>query len=315
LEELAGIRVSEKQVQLVTERVGRLLADERRRATEKYLRPRSASSNRPARPKSSGPDLLVISADGGRVQTRQEDPKEKWKEDKVAAVYEATPSPERPGEEYKGPPARNRSVTATMEDWSVLGDHASALAERRGYSRAKQKIFISDGAPSIATQRQRCFPDATFVLDWTHAVEHLHQTAQAALGAGEKAERWCEAQKERLWNGRVGLIIGEIARFSRKAGVPPRNAAETDRRRILATNVHYFTNNRDAMDYPRFRKNGWPIGSGIIESVIKQLGKRLKGSEKHWIIPGAEATLQVMTHLISEDGAWEDFWKRCPLAA
>ena len=67
--------------------------------------------------------------------------------------------------------------------------------------------------------------------------------------------------------------------------------------------------------HPTYRKNGWPIGPGIVESVIQQLGKRLKGAEKHWAVCGAEATLQVMAHLLSEDGSWNDFWKRCPLAA
>jgi hypothetical protein len=315
LEELAAIRISDKQVQLVTERVGRVLADERRRATDDYLRLRQAPSGRPSKSKPFGPALLVISMDGGRVQTRQDNPDDKWKEDKVAVVYEATPSPERPGEDYHGPTARNRCVSATMENWETLADHASALADRRGYATARQKLFLSDGAGSIASQRQRCFPDATFVLDLRHAQEHLHQTAQAALGAGAKAETWYEVQKERLWNGQTDLIIREIARFSRKAGQPPKRAPETDRRRILATNLHYFTTNRNALDYPRFRQNGWPIGSGIIESIIKQIGKRLKGSEKHWVISGAEATLQVMAHLISEDGSWHDFWKRCPLAA
>ena len=309
---LAGVRISPKEVQLITERIGRVLERERREGTDDYRRRRSGSGGGGRK---KGIPLLVTSLDGGRVQTRQDNPKEKWKEDKVAVVYEATPCPEVPGEEYHGPSARNRSVTATMAGWDALGDHASALADRRGYARALQKICISDGAASIASQRQRCFPDATFILDWTHAVEHLHQTAQAAFGTGPKAEPWYDRQKERLWNGHVQLIIAEIGRLARKAGPPPPRASETDHRRILATNLHYFKTNREGMDYPRFRKNGWPIGSGIVESTIKQLGKRLKGTEKHWEVSGAEATLQVMTHLISEDGSWDDFWCRCPMAA
>jgi len=314
MKRLANVTISVKEVQLITERVGAALEEERRRSTDEYLHP-PAGQRRADKPKGQGLALLVVTLDGGRVQTRQEDPKEKWKEDKVAVVYEATPSPERPGEEYKGPPARNRCVTATMEDWKALGDHASALADRRGYAAAVEKICLSDGAGSIASQRERCFPDATFVLDWTHAVEHLHQTAQAAFGADQKAKSWLERQKERLWNGHLTPLIAEIARLARLAGAPPKKAPETDRRRILAANVHYFTTNRAGMDYPTFRKKGWPIGSGIVESAVKQLGKRVKGTEKHWALCGAEHTLQVMAHLISEDGSWEDFWRRCPLAA
>ena len=104
LESLANMPVSDKQVQLHTERVGRVMEEERRQATDEYLRLRVAPSPsaRPAR--ETGPALLVISMDGGRVQTRQEDPKDKWKEDKVAVVYEAIPAPECPGVEYHGPP-------------------------------------------------------------------------------------------------------------------------------------------------------------------------------------------------------------------
>ena len=308
---LASVTMSAKEVQLITERVGRVLGEERHRATDAFLHSRKAV--RPAGKK--GPALLVVTLDGGRVQTRQDPPDEKWKEDKIGVVYEAVPCPERAGEEYQGPPPLRRSITGTMANWDALGDHLSALGDRLGYARAARKICLSDGAGSIASQRERCFPDATYILDHPHAVEHLHQSAQAAFGAGEKAEAWFERQKERLWKGQLAPLIEEIARLSRRAGPPPKNAPETDRRRILSANAHYFKTNRDGMDYPTFRKNGWPIGSGIVESVIKQLGKRLKGTEKHWALSGAEATLQVMAHLLSEDGSWNGFWKRCPMAA
>jgi hypothetical protein len=308
---LAGVRISAKQVQLVTERIGNLLHQERRQATDEYLHGSKAS----VRAREEVPALLVITLDGGRVQTRQEKPEERWKEDKIGVVYEAVPAPEQPGVDYAGPTPLRRSVTATMDFWKTLTDHLSALADRRGYARAFQKVCISDGAGSLASERERCFPDAAFILDWRHACDHLHQNAQAAFGPGPQASAWIDRQEDRLWNGQLTPLIREIARLSRRAGPPPKGAGETDRRRILANNLNYFKTNRRGMDYPTFRKNGWPIGSGIIESTVKQVGKRLKGTEKHWTLPGAEATLQVTTHLISEDGSWLDFWNRCPLAA
>ena len=312
LEALAGVTVSPKQVQLITERVGSILDRERQEKTDAFLKPRQGAAT-PVRKKA--PALLVLSLDGGRVQTRQEKPEEKWKENKISVVYEATPTPECPGQTYQGPPPQRRSVTATMAPWEALGDHLSALAHERGYAQALQKVCVADGAGAIASVRQRCFPDAAFVLDWSHAVEHLHQAGQAAFGAGAEAAAWIERQKDRLWNGRLAPLIGEIARLSRRAGKAPPRASDTDPRRILANNLHYFQCNRLGMDYPAFRKNGWPLGSGIIESTVKQIGKRLKGTEKHWSLSGAEAALQVTTHLIAEDGSWLLFWKRCPLAA
>ena len=310
LRSLAGLDISAKQVQLLTEHVGGLLCQERDKATVVFLAP----GRRPSPPKTPIP-LLVITADGGRVQTRQPSPDEKWKEDKLGVVYDALPSPERPGQDYEGPSPRTRSLVATMESWDKLGDHLSALADRRGYAHARQVMFVSDGATSIRSQRERGFPNAAFVLDWGHATEHIHQDAIAGFGTTPAAEHWYEAQKDRLWKGHLDRFFQELAALSKALGPPPKKPAAGDPRRILATDLDYFTTNRAGLDYPTFRKRGWPLGSGIVESTIKQVGKRVKGTEKHWSMAGVEETLQVVSHLIGNDGAWDAFWKRSPLTS
>jgi len=91
-----------------------------------------------------------------------------------------------------------------MDSWETLGDHLSTLADRRGYTHARDKVFVSDGATHIRSLRERCFPDADFILDWCHATEHLHQDALAGFGPGPAAEAWYERPKDRLWTGRLG---------------------------------------------------------------------------------------------------------------
>jgi len=257
---------------------------------------------------------MVIACDGGRVQTRHSEPTQRWKEDKVGVVYDAKPAPQQPGVKYHGPPPRTRSITATMDNWDGLGDHLSALANRRGYAYAKQKVFISDGASGIRSMRERCFPDAVFILDWAHAAQHLHACGLAGFGPGSKAQDWVERQKQRLWEGRIAALLGQLTRLAKQLGPPPPGAADNDPRRILANNVEYFRTNRPGLDYPTFRAKGWPLGSGIVESAIKVVGKRVKGTEKHWNLHGAERTLQVVTHLMSDDGSWEAFWQHAPEA-
>jgi hypothetical protein len=310
LNSLAGLSITAKQVQLLTERVGSIQARQRDAATESFLKLRLS----PAPPPDPIP-LLVVTADGGRVQTIQDDPDEKWKENKVGVAYDALPSPEQPGVEYRGPRPLTRSVVATMEPWEKLGDHLSALANHRGYAHARQKVFISDGANSIRSVREKSFPDAAFVLDWAHAAEHVHQTSQAAFGNSTQSEAWTERQKTRLWNGQLDLFLKDIRKLANKLGPPPPKANANDPRRILANQLDYFSTNRAGLDYPTFRKRGWPIGSGIIESTIKQLAKRVKGTEKHWTTTGAEQTLQVVAHILSEDQSWELFWKGYSCAA
>jgi len=55
------------------------------------------------------------------------------------------------------------------------------------------------------------------------------------------------------------------------------------------------------MDYARYRREGLPITSTLVESLIKQFNQRMKGTEKFWVDGGAEAVLQVRAALLSED--------------
>ena len=307
---LTSLRTTAKKIQLLTERVGAILARQRDAATASYM----ALEGRPEPPKATLP-LLVITADGGRIQTLQDSPDERWKEDKIGVVYDATPQPEDPHREYKGPAPIARSIVATMESWDRLGDHLSALADRRGYAGAVDKLFVSDGATHLRSLRERCFPDAQFILDWTHAGEHVQQDAIAGFGPGPKADAWAEAQKDRLWTGRLDRFFANLQSLGERSGPPPKKAAPSDPRRILATDLAYFRTNQAGLDYPTFRQHGWPTGSSIIESTVKQVGKRVKGTEKFWSLPGAEQTLQVVARLDSDDGSWDRFWQGHPLTS
>jgi hypothetical protein len=76
--------------------------------------------------------------------------------------------------------------------------------------------------------------------------------------------------------------------------------------RPLADVARYFTNNRDRTDYARYRREGLPITSSPMESLIKQINKRVQGTEMFWLQPaGAEAILQTRAASLSEDGRLE----------
>jgi hypothetical protein len=63
---------------------------------------------------------------------------------------------------------------------------------------------------------------------------------------------------------------------------------------VLAETLTYLQNNRSRMDYPRYRHEGLPVTSALIESLVKELNYRVKGSEKFWNDgPNGEAILQV----------------------
>ena len=62
------------------------------------------------------------------------------------------------------------------------------------------------------------------------------------------------------------------------------------------------------MRYDEYRRQGLPITSCHIESTIKQINRRVKGSEKFWS-SGAEALLQLAADHLSETTPLTPFWQ------
>ena len=57
---------------------------------------------------------------------------------------------------------------------------------------------------------------------------------------------------------------------------------------------NYFLNHHvnGRLNYAYFSRQGWPIGSGVVESLIRQVvNLRLKGCSKSWLKENAEAFL------------------------
>lgn len=112
------------------------------------------------------------------------------------------------------------------------------------------------------------------------------------------------------WAGKVTAVLAALAAVQRRLGAAPAAAKEDDPRRVIAETIGYVEHNRERMDYPRYRRLGLPISSAPVESTIKQLNRRIKGSEKFWLSGGAEAMLQVRAAYLSEDGRAERYWAR-----
>jgi hypothetical protein len=304
------IQISAKHVRTLAQREGRNLVEQRQREVESYRQGHLKEIAIPI------PELLVVTADGGRVQMRQAQANERWKEDKIGIVYDAVMNPQSHANlgEYLGAEAQTKTYTATMESWQSIGWMLRLEAECRGYSKAKTKVFVADGAQHIRELKDLQFPEAVFILDWAHAAQHLSDCAKALFGEGsQKAIRWYEKYKDRLWQGDVRQIIKNLQRLSKQIGFPKENDTETSPKRILYQNAFsYFPNNQEAMDYPRFRSKGWPIGSGVAEGAIKQFALRLKGSEKFWNLShtGVEEMLALCSLYHSEDGRWDQYWHK-----
>jgi hypothetical protein len=153
------------------------------------------------------------------------------------------------------------------------------------------------------------FHDWVPILDFLHLLVHLYAAARAAWSSAPK-RAWTLYLKllRQAWGGQVGEVLRELERHARRLGDPPPKASEVDPRRRLALVIHYVRENASRMDYPRYRREGLPTSSALVESLIKQFNKRVKGSEKFWINERAEAVLQVRAAYLCEDDRAEEHY-------
>jgi len=267
--------------------------------------------SRPAWPLNS-PELLVIGMDGGRVQTREKQGGNgsRWREDKVCAITSYVPGDGTAGHR---PEPLVTTYVATMGKTEAFGKLVHVEAERRGLRQAKTVLVMGDGGNWIdpLSDRERLHDHR--IVDYYHAAEHLYEAARAALGKEASASLvLAEQLKDLLWDGQREQVISILKTHADRLGPPQESDGPDHPRRVLANNVGYFQKHRHHMNYPTYRRKGWPIGSGVTESAVKLFNKRVKGTEQFWSIPGVESILSLRALWLSQDGRWKRYWNTRP---
>ena len=124
-------------------------------------------------------------------------------------------------------------------------------------------------------------------------------------------ERWIRW----VWAGQVSRVIEELLARQQELGKPTKQDKEGSPRQVVAETLTYLSNHQDKMRYDEYRKQGLPLLRSHVESTIKQINYRVKGTEKFWTEQGAEALLQLRADYLSEDEPLEQFWQRRQAAA
>jgi hypothetical protein len=231
---------------------------------------------------------LGVSLDGGKVHIRGEG----WKEFKVGTVYEVVVIPE---------------LDAETEDWvdqahgvhmdyrAVLGSVDAfapalwALAVGHQVPQAAELSVTADGAEWIWNLVADYFPDSVQIVDWYHATEYLAHTAAALYPTdAAAAQRWQRERRDDLYLGATQKIIEPLERAS------------------LTTQAEYFSHHTRRMQYQEFHEQGYPLGSGTVESGIKRFKHRLSGPGMRWSRPAAERMLVLRAAVMSD--TFDDLW-------
>lgn len=156
---------------------------------------------------------------------------------------------------------------------------------------------MGDGAPWIATQFQENFgPRDTYLLDFDHVSEYL--AAAALVIRPRQPHAWRHRHQGHLLHNQVGKVFRALQphRETTSAILPPVNAAD-----------RYLDQRRSQLDYRGAQRQGWPIGSGEIESGHRHvIQHRLKLAGCWWKEPHAQAMRNLRVARANQ--RWDAYW-------
>jgi hypothetical protein len=293
---LCGINVCSKDTERIAESVGGRIEAERVSFIEDAF-----SEGMDIVPDGDGPAPVVyIEYDGTGIPTRKaetegragkgEDGAAKTREMKTGCIFT------QHGIDGRGRPVRDKDSTsyfAAIEKADAFGRRVYAEAMRRGAGNAGRRVIIGDGAKWIWNIADTHFPKATQIVDLYHAKEHICGLLRETVG--DETER-------KLLNDRMYALLeaGRIDALTATMSALTANGQE--QRELIRTETAYFKNNAHRMKYASFRRQGFFVGSGVIEAGCKNvIGKRLKQSGMHWSVRGANSIAALRCAVISGD--------------
>jgi hypothetical protein len=237
-------------------------------------------------------------------------------EDGVADTGEPEAAAEALAEEakYQPPKVGHRQVVASRQTWPAFALLLAQAAWASGFQQAARKAFLGDGSANNWKLQRRFFGSFTAILDFIHALSYVFAAAMAGrrFAAGWAVyEQWIGW----VWRGRVTEVIAALEARQADLGEPGEDEPETSPRRVVAKTLTYLSNHQDKMRYDEYRRQGLPITSSHVESVVKQINQRVKGTEKFWSEDGSEAVLQLRADYLSDGQPLEAFWQRRQEAA
>jgi hypothetical protein len=246
-----------------------------------------------------GPPLQQLSVDGAMVPLLGGE----WAEVKTLAIG-TVETTEHPG----GLPevqTREWSYFSRLADAQTFTRQALVEVYRRGTACAGQVVAPVDGSPWCQSFLDMHRPDAVRILDFPHALEHLSRAAQASFGPGTaETSAWLGEQAHQLKHADPDQVLAALRALPVAHARDPAAAAE-----VRDGTLAYFEARRAQIDYAHFQAQGFPIGSGSVESANKLVVEaRLKGSGMHWARNHVNPMLALRTIVCAR--RWDEAWPR-----
>lgn len=235
-----------------------------------------------------------------------------------AAPAQRAPVDKPPGKKRKKRKKRGkrpvrlvRTVVATTARVEAFGWMVSAEAMRRKLYAAPKRAVVGDGGNWIEPLGQMHFAGWLQILDFLHLLVHLYAAARLAHRRDARAA-WAlyERMLRDAWGGKVQAVIDALAQQADR--LRPAASIGDEAPKVVRLALEYVQRNRERMEYPRYRQMGLPTSSSLVESLIKQINHRVKGTEQFWNDGGLEAVLQVRAAYLSQDDRAQAFHQHRP---
>jgi hypothetical protein len=287
-----GIFINDDTIRHTTNFVGQIVFDEDcRKADEVFDLLNQGKLEYPQ----NKTGTLYIETDGAALNTRLKDEAgSTWRENKLGVVFSSDNIRtwhDKHGEKQHR--IQKREYISYVGSCHEFKKHLLSVAIKNGYGSYKNTVIISDGATWIRNIRNEIFPDAQQILDYYHLCENVHTFAKYLFSMNEDKYRpWARDICNALKKSNVNQVLAELSspKLRQPDGCP--------------VNLYgYIKNNMDNIDYARYLKKGYFIGSGAIESGNKiVLQRRLKQAGMHWNTKTAQSLLTLIAKEVS--GLW-----------
>lgn len=216
----------------------------------------------------------------------------------------------------KRPQRLVRTCLSSLANSKEFGRQMKREAQRRRLDKATHKAFVGDGLPANWTIWKTQFRNFEPILDFMHAVEYVYAAALVIHEENAPAAWRCYLRWAGLcWSGQVQQVLPELLAWLERHGLKPGQTLEEKHPHKAVHDAHrYLTNNASRMNYVRYRQQGLPVTSAPMESLVKQINLRVKGTEMFWndATKGGEAILQIRSAALSEDGRLDTYLTRRP---
>ena len=233
-----------------------------------------------------------LSIDGGMVNIRHQG----WRELKVGTIFDVELRLERNPQTHdldEMAHGVNVHYTAVLGSKDEFRPALWALAVQHDLPTALNRSVVADGALWIWDVAEDVCPDGQQVVDWYHATEHLYKVAVALYPKESelpKRKRWFKTYKNHLYMGRIETIISVL------------------HKRDVSQFTSYFEHHKRRMQYLEFREEGLPIGSGTVESGVKQFKQRLCGTGMRWEEDNAKRMIILRSAILGQD--FDELWAK-----